>query len=715
VVSQSTGVPPGDKDVLHKDLPAVTHAIPAVRWLVLAVLIVLAAYFPSAGSPAPYIVLYGSAVLYSLALALYAASNPVHAVSAARWGLWLDALFLIAGAHFTGFPVAFVLLGFPLAAVAGVLTDHGSGTVIAMALALSQFPLLPGSLLVLPWSVQVQAVPGSILAPERWISWALLTIGLAATANVGAEAMTRLSEHARLSRTLATIKAITAAGGASEDVLQGILNAAVRHFRAVSGSFMLLDPTTNRLEVLAAHGLSDAHRQAWSHVGEGIAGWVAQGGRAVLLTPGASFPVLLERQGIASSICIPVVVNRETAGVLNLNRSTGTSQFSVLHLEAAELVAQAAGGVLARAQHERTFVATLHALAGGHARVSYALTRDPAIIWPTLLDLVRSLTPATFALLATEREDTGNIEVVSVRGIGGAAARGLLPELIAATTRNEVRTTQTAGTANSPVTCVPLTIGERTIGALGLGVSADGRWDRSMLTAIGAHVAVAVDTAITAHRIADIGAVEERRRIAREIHDGLAQTLATALLQTDLAAITAQTDASQIGTELKETRSLLERGMRELREFMAELRRPAPVEQGLFDALGSLAREFQRRHELDVALVSNGDDSTLPPAVRQAVMAIARQAMVNVDSHAHATTVAINAEASDSRCAVRIADNGVGFDLKTYQATPQTGYHLGLTSMMERAALVGGVLKIESSPNRGTTIVLDVPFGGSDA
>ncbi|HLN14168.1 MAG TPA: GAF domain-containing sensor histidine kinase [bacterium] len=685
--------------VLLDDLQAAVYAVPVVRLLVLVLLFVLAALFPAtAPSPPPrlYFLLYGAAAVYMTAFTAYGVWRPARAADAARWMLPFDGIFLVVGAHVTGFPVEFVLLGFLLAVTTGILAGQLGGLAMATVLAAGQFPMAPGSIF-----------------PGRWISWCLLWVTLIATASLGAEAARRFDEQRGVSRTLTTIKDIAAAGGTAEAALQHVLDTAVTHFHANSGSFMLLDPTAKHLEVLASHGLSEAHRQAGSRLGEGIAGWVAQGGRAVLLTPGVTLPVHLEREGITSSMCIPVVVNRETIGLLNLNRSVAGPQFTVTTLEAAELVAQGAVGLLARAQHERVFAFTLHELAGGYARVGYALTRDPTVIWPALLDLVRSLTPASFALLATEREDTGNIEVVAVRGIGGAAARGLLPELIACTTRNEIRVARMPGASDTSVACVPLSIGERTIGALGLGIAIEGRWHRALLSAIGAHVAAAVDTATTAHRIADIGAVEERRRIAREIHDGLAQTLATALLQTDLTAMTAQADTVHVGAELKETRTLLEQGMRELREFLADLRRPVPVDQRLFHSLGNLAREFQRRHELDVTVISTGDDSTLPPAVRQAVLAIARQALVNVDAHAHASTAAIHAESDDRHCAVRVVDNGVGFDLEAYRTTTQTGYHLGLTSMQERAALVGGTLKIESAPNRGTTVVLEIPFGGS--
>jgi two-component system sensor histidine kinase DegS len=221
-----------------------------------------------------------------------------------------------------------------------------------------------------------------------------------------------------------------------------------------------------------------------------------------------------------------------------------------------------------------------------------------------------------------------------------------------------------------------------------------------------------VHTARTAQRLADIGVVEERRRIAREMHDGLAQTLADALLQTDLSAMAAQGGPDQLAGDLKELRGLLERGMRELRDFMGDLRRPEEIPAGLVAELEALAREFQRRNRIGVSVVATGDDAGTPSAVRHALLAITRQALANVRLHAQASTVTIRIDVSASACTLSLSDNGTGFDLVGYQARPRSQRNLGLTSMRERAALVGGSFQIESAPGRGTVVTAHIPLGG---
>jgi signal transduction histidine kinase len=320
------------------------------------------------------------------------------------------------------------------------------------------------------------------------------------------------------------------------------------------------------------------------------------------------------------------------------------------------------------------------------------------------------LTGATFGVLALEREDTANIDIVAARGIDGTRARVLLPSLLAANTFNEIRSGNGAGTQ---VTCVPLRFGNQNVGALGLGLPNGGTTSRHLLEALGRHVAAAVHTARTAYRLVDIGVVEERRRIAREMHDGLAQTLADALLQTDLSAMSAQsgTAADRIGGELKELRGLLERGMRELREFMSELRRADETPVGLVSELEAIAREFKRRNRVETTVVATGDDSRPPSAVRHALLAITRQALANVRTHAQASAVTIRLDVADSTCTLSVSDDGSGFDVAGYLARPRSPRNLGLTSMQERATLVGGTLQIDSARGRGTVVTARIPIG----
>lgn len=676
----------------RRSLASFAQSVLSLRWLVLAAMIALEAVEPPRTSIDIALPFYVGILVYSLALTLYAWRFPTRAEAAARVAVPFDLAAVLIGMQFTSHSREFFVLGFAVCAMAGLVLGRLGAAVVAAAVTLGQVPGLPGSL----------------FAPDRYLSWGIAALGLLFTSS--AAAVIWAAREIRTDSALTTFDAAVAAG--RPDALDLALESLLADLRADSGSIMVFDPEASRLEIVAARGLSDAHRHERPRLGEGIAGWVLQETRPLLLTPDASIPFSLSRQEIGSSLCLPLVIGARPLGVLNLNRAAGKPLFTPADLDRAGAMARHLRASLVEAQHERVFSAALSLLAAGQQEVGRALSRDPAVLWPVLLDVARTLTAAQFAILALERDDTGTIDIVSARGIDAPGAKRLLPDLLTASTRGELHAVD--GTASVATVCVPLRVQDRTIGAIAVGgLPANGSVPGKLLSAVAAHVAATVHTARTAYRIADIGVIEERRRIAREMHDGLAQTLADALLQTDLTAMASQSNPAQTGGDLKELRTVLERAMRELREFMMEMHREQKADSGLRASLESMGKEFERRNAIPVQLVFTGDDAQLPSAVRHAVLAIARQALTNVRAHAHATAVTIRGGMTDQECVASVTDDGVGFDLAAYRSRPPAAHHLGLTSMQERAALVGGGLQIDAAPGRGTTVSIRVPLGTS--
>lgn len=674
----------------RRSLAGFAQSVLSLRWLVLAAMIALEAVEPPRTSIDIALPFYVGILVYSLALTLYAWRFPTRAEAAARVAVPFDLAAVLIGMQFTSHSREFFVLGFAVCAMAGLVLGRLGAAVVAAAVTLGQVPGLPGSL----------------FAPDRYLSWGIAALGLLFTSS--AAAVIWAAREIRTDSALTTFDAAVAAG--RPDALDVALESLLGDLRADSGSIMVFDPEASRLEIVAARGLSDAHRHERPRLGEGIAGWVLQETRPLLLTPDASIPFSLSRQEIGSSLCLPLVIGARPLGVLNLNRAAGKPLFTPADLDRAGAMARHLRASLVEAQHERVFSAALVHLAAGQHEVGRALSRDPAVLWPVLLDVARTLTAARFAVLALERDDTGTIDIVSARGIDAPGAKRLLPDLLTASTQGKLH----AVDGPTATVCVPLRVQDRTIGAIAVGgLPANGSVPGKLLSAVAAHVAATVHTARTAYRIADIGVIEERRRIAREMHDGLAQTLADALLQTDLTAMASQSNPAQTGGDLKELRTVLERAMRELREFMMEMRREQEADSGLRASLESMGKEFERRNAIPVQVVFTGDDAQLPSAVRHAVLAIARQALTNVRAHAHATAVTIRGGMTDQECVASFTDDGVGFDLAAYRSRPPAAHHLGLTSMEERAALVGGRLQIDTASGRGTTVSVRVPLGTS--
>lgn len=258
---------------------------------------------------------------------------------------------------------------------------------------------------------------------------------------------------------------------------------------------------------------------------------------------------------------------------------------------------------------------------------------------------------------------------------------------------------------------IPLYADDRKLGILNVA-SRDWRElsheELDLLYTVGALVSLAVERTRLAATSAQLAAVEERNRLAREIHDTLAQSLAAISMQLETADALAerQGDARLTGTvrrALTLTRSTLEEARRSVMDLRA-----APLEgRTLLEALRALGDELRDATGAPLALevTCEGDARDLPPAVEVGLYRIAREALANVARHASATRVMVQLRREASRIRMRVADNGTGFDSASVPAG-----RFGLVGMSERARLLGGSLHVESAPGEGTVIAVDVPL-----
>ena len=195
---------------------------------------------------------------------------------------------------------------------------------------------------------------------------------------------------------------------------------------------------------------------------------------------------------------------------------------------------------------------------------------------------------------------------------------------------------------------------------------------------------------------------EERRRIARDLHDEVNQAL-TALLLRIVAAT--QEAPAQLRVELEETKRLADQAMGELLDLARQLRPTALDDHGLVAALSTHVREFDRRGQARATFWADPRLGDLSPDAQVVVYRVAQEALVNAARHSGASRIEVSLEPCDSRIRLQVSDNGSGF------AFAEEGKGLGLSGMRERALLVGGTLEIDSSPGRGTIVKLEVPVG----
>lgn len=201
----------------------------------------------------------------------------------------------------------------------------------------------------------------------------------------------------------------------------------------------------------------------------------------------------------------------------------------------------------------------------------------------------------------------------------------------------------------------------------------------------------------------------ERNRIAREIHDTLAQGFAGVSMQLELTAqLLAKSQVSAAHEQIDRTRSFVREGLAEARRTIRELR-TSTAQDSLPVRLTRLAEQAPTQ-ALTVQVKIGGVYRPLAPALESEVLRIAQESLTNVDRHAGATRVSVDLRYDSNRLTLTITDDGQGFEGSDTSLLEKG--HFGLQGMRERAAQIGARLIIESSPGKGAKIMLDVPAAG---
>jgi len=204
-------------------------------------------------------------------------------------------------------------------------------------------------------------------------------------------------------------------------------------------------------------------------------------------------------------------------------------------------------------------------------------------------------------------------------------------------------------------------------------------------------------------------AEEERKRIARELHDETAQLLAALLIR--IRVVRNAGDPQAVNALLEDMRGEIGGALEGVRRFARGLRPPALDELGLIPAIESHVRSIRAITEIDLSLLAEGDGGELPLEAELAVYRIVQEALSNVVRHSGATRAAVRVVREPDRLVVTVEDDGHGFDVAAVRAA---GRGLGLFGMGERAAYLGGRVDVQSTPGTGTRVRAEIPLGDPD-
>ncbi len=201
-----------------------------------------------------------------------------------------------------------------------------------------------------------------------------------------------------------------------------------------------------------------------------------------------------------------------------------------------------------------------------------------------------------------------------------------------------------------------------------------------------------------------LAALEERQRLARDLHDSVTQTLFSLRLATEAARHALGTNAAAAEPMLQTVLDLAGGALAEMRALIFELRPGALHEAGLAAAIERFVGAFQSRTGLAVRL--DLDSRRLPAAVEEALYRIASEALHNIGKHAHARAIDVRLTRTGTGVRLVVRDDGIGFD----PAKPIAGDHMGQRTMQERAASLGGSCTVRSAPGEGTTVAVEIPL-----
>lgn len=201
---------------------------------------------------------------------------------------------------------------------------------------------------------------------------------------------------------------------------------------------------------------------------------------------------------------------------------------------------------------------------------------------------------------------------------------------------------------------------------------------------------------------------EERKRVAREIHDGPAQSMANVVLRSEIVERMLKNERIlEAQMELHELKEMVRMSLADVRRIIFDLRPMALDDLGLVPTLQKYIRTCEERIETSIDLVVFGVEPPLRSSVKAAIFRLVQECLNNVEKHANANTVQVKLEFLQESLRLVVKDDGIGFDLDERMTT---GGSFGLLGMNERTQLLEGEIEVQSAPGEGTKVLFQIPL-----
>ena len=452
--------------------------------------------------------------------------------------------------------------------------------------------------------------------------------------------------------------------------------------------------------------------------------------------PGGHPSSNIVREGLELLVSTPLVTKGQAVGALTLG-SRRADPVLQPELELLTAIGQQIGMAIENARLYRTAERSAEELALLH-QVSLVLssTLDSGTIYEQIAEQAVKLLSCDMACVLASSQEQREAELISSYGMNGAeieivqaamhipgALQGLLSEHQSVTIgdaladpRIPLAWRQHLGV--KALLCVPIWGAQEPLGSLFLMERKAARaWRFEELELIESFVnraAVALMNANLHKQLEWAAALEERQRIAADMHDGLAQTVSILGLRVDeVLELVAAGTAGEAIDELSEIRDTVEQVSVDVRRSIASLHEAPPPRRTLRELLSDLLDQLPVGDGPPIELVCNMQEPlVLPPEQGAQALPIVQEALLNAQRHSGAQRITLLGERRGQEVVITVEDDGQGFEPGEWWQNSQD--HFGLSVMHARAARVGGKLRIESAPGRGTCVILALPLEGEE-
>lgn len=545
------------------------------------------------------------------------------------------------------------------------------------------------------------------------------------------------TQHARLATLRGVIEQIS-----SELDLQALLNrlavSAVDLLEADWGTIALVDEETGEATIEAGFNMPPGAFGRRLGPGEGLTGLTLARRGPVLLGPDDRQPTAPEPYDnpARSHVGVPIWWQDRLIGTFGLSSSQPGKLFTTAEVDMLALLARHAAVAIENA-------GLYSALQERYSQVEGISVVGAALVEERNLERVlRTVAEQIMALLGADgcsvwlldpdeenRVPDKELTQVVALGVGaedmlgrrlaldssytGAAIRAGKPALIEHLFDSERHPMAILGKLGiETMLIVPLQTSERAVGALNV-YGKDGKrfgpGDTEIMTLFAHQAAVAIENARLYEQGRTLAVAEERNRMAREIHDTLAQGFTGILLQLQVAESLLDGDEPEARARLQRAQDLARSSLREARRSVWNLRPSTLQGRTLPEALRDYLGEWRGHTGIGTNLILLGDERPLAPATEETLLRVAQESLNNAYKHARAGGVEVTLAIEPDRVRLRVCDDGVGLG---ELARPSDGGGFGLVSMRERAQRLGGTLEVESTPGQGTCVQVIVADHG---